>query len=57
MGIKVLVQTKHWQIWYKGRKWREKRKYKKVMGKLFDIVEKVTERLSNLEKPNSNIDG
>ena len=35
----------------------EKIEYKKVMGKLFDIVKQVTERLANLEKLNSNIEG
>ena len=35
----------------------EKIEYKEVVGKLFDIVEKMTERLANLEKTNSNIEG
>ena len=34
----------------------EQIEYKEVLGKLFDIVEKITERLANLEKTNSNIE-
>ena len=31
--------------------------YKEVVRKLFEIIEKVTERLANLEKSNSKIEG
>ena len=46
----MLVETQHWKYDTTEQNEGEKLEYKEVVGKLFDIVEKMTERLANLEK-------